>query len=87
MFKFAMLICAGLVLAGCQTTQARHHSQCASMGYRPGTALYLQCREFLSIDRARRSDQFIAVGTALMESSRPPRSIICSRWGQNIVCQ
>jgi hypothetical protein len=81
----------GFALGGCQSTgqqevaaQARNDDQkCQSMRYHPGTALYLQCLQYLldatvaeqkaEASRPSLGDRLQAVGAALQSISLPPR--------------
>jgi hypothetical protein len=66
------------LLAGCKTTEQAQHDQCITMGYRPGTALYLSCREYVSWDqhqRIGRATQGLAAGAAIL-NERP--TVVCS---------
>lgn len=78
-------------LAACVTTDQAHNQRCLSMGYRPGTPLYLNCREFLAVERERRAARLIAAGAALQQAAQPPRPVMCSTMGgpimQTTVCQ
>jgi hypothetical protein len=94
-----------LALAGCQTAEQKlaaaepgDDAQCREMGYKPGTALYLQCRELkvrthLSAyqeDRARarqRAQALSALGETLQRAGGSDSlSTTCSQFGSSIDC-
>jgi hypothetical protein len=60
--KKLLLTCVfGIVLAGPANAQpwidAAHNQRCINMGYKPGTALYLECRKLLTAERFARQDR------------------------------
>src|SRR5690349_5634301 len=97
-----------LALAGCQTAEQKlaaaapvDDAQCQEMGYKPGTALYLQCRELKikthfaahAEEQARReriADGLQAAGAALQQAggsgSGSTIRTSCSRFGNSIDC-
>jgi hypothetical protein len=47
---------------------AAHNQRCISMGYKPGTALYLECRKLLTAERFARQDRINRAVRNLSES-------------------
>jgi hypothetical protein len=86
MTRIAATLAIVLLLAGCAGARERQQArlnaqddvQCRNMGAVPGTDSYLQCREFVADQRARRDAQINAnmatlgfVGLAMQQQSNP----------------
>lgn len=82
-FGAVVLSClAPLLLAGCASTSqliARDDNYCKSIGAKPGTKIYAECR--LTRDKLRSDNQSqaldeIALGARLMQGSKPSTVIV-----------
>lgn len=66
-----LLMAAGILLAGCQTTEDRiaaDDAQCRSYGTRPGDQNYINCRMNLDTNRSNvKAAQRFGMGEALIK--------------------
>lgn len=84
------VLCAALVLAGCQTTTpearlAGHKTACAGYGFKDGTDAYAACMMQMDRDAAnedRRKRQVIADAFSDMgKSMQQPQRVTCNTYG------